>query len=119
MSNQTYASAVRSATFTGDDNKKVPGNKGCTVVLNVTAVPTVDTVTLSIQGKDPASGTYFTLLSAVARVAAGQDVLTIYPGQTESANVDAATALPDIYRVVVTHSAGSAFTYSIGVIELP
>lgn len=118
MSNQSYASAVRNALFTGDDNKKVPGNKGCTVVFNVTAVPGVDTVTLTIEGKDPVSGVYFTLLTAAARVATGTDVLTVYPGVTETANVDFSGILPDTYRVRVIHSAGTNFTYSIGVTEL-
>lgn len=118
MSNQSYASAVRSATFVGDDNKKVPGNHGCLVILNVTAVPGVDTVTLSIEGKDPVSGVYYTVLAAAARSATGQDVLQVQPGGAVTANVSANASVPDTYRVKVTHSAGSAFTYSVSVTEL-
>lgn len=119
MSNQTYPSAVRNATFTGDDNRKVPGNRGCKAILVVSAVPGIDTVQLVIEGKDPASGTYFTILSAAARAGAGTDVLTVLPGVTVTANVSAADELPDVYRARVVHSAGTNFTYSLSITELP
>jgi len=118
MSNQSYASAVRSATFVGDDNKKVPGNHGCIAILNVSAVPGVDTVQLVIEGKDPVSGAYYTVLSAAARVATGTDVLQVQPGGPVTANVSANASLPDTYRIKVTHSAGSNFNYSVSVTEL-
>jgi hypothetical protein len=118
MSNQSYPSAVRAATLVGDDNKKIPGNRGLKAILNVTAVPGVDTVQLVIEGKDPVSGVYFTVLQAAARAGAGTDVLTVYPGITVTANVSAADLLPDTYRVRVVHSAGTNFTYSVSVTEL-
>lgn len=118
MSNQTYASAARTATFAGDDNKKVPGNRGVKAVLDVTVVPGIDTVTLIIEGKDQASGKYFTILSAAARVATGTDVLTIYPGIAVAVNVSASDTLPDIYRARVAHSAATSFTYSLSLTEL-
>ena len=119
VSNQKYASAVRNATFTGDDNTKAPGNRGVKVTLDVTAVPGTDTVQLVIEEKDAVSGKYVQVLAAVARVATGTDQIVVYPGVTETANVDTSNVLPDIYRVRVLHSAGSNFTYSIGVVELP
>lgn len=118
MSNQSYASAVRLATFVGDDNRKVPGNRGVKAVLNVTAVPGVDTVQLVIEGKDPTSGTYYTVLQAAARVGAGQDVLTVAPGVVATANVSVPDELPDVYRARVVHSAGTNFTYSLSLAEL-
>jgi hypothetical protein len=118
MSNQRFASAVRSANFIGDDNVKVPGNRGVKAVLDVTAVPGVDTVQLVIEGKDPLSGKYYTVLQAAARVAVGTDVLTIAPGIAVTANVSAADELPDVYRARVVHSAGTNFTYSLSLAEL-
>lgn len=118
MSNQSYASAVRSATFVGDDNRKVPGNHGVKAVLDVTAVPGVDTVQLVIEGKDATSGKYYTILQAAARVATGTDVLTVYPGNAVTANVSASDVLPDVYRARVVHSAGTNFTYSLSLVEL-
>ena len=118
MSNQIYPSAVRSATFTGDDNREVPGSWGAEVALNVTSVPGTDTVQLVVEGRDPASGQYYPILSAAARAAVGMDVLTISPGVTAVANVSAADVLPDTYRARVVHSAGTPFTYSLSVTEL-
>ncbi len=118
MSNQRYTSAARTATLTGDDNTKVPGSHGCIVVLVVTAVPTIETVTLSIEGKDPVSGTYYTILAAAARVATGTDTLQVQPGGAVTANVSANASLPDVYRIKVTHSASGSFTYSVSVTEL-
>jgi hypothetical protein len=119
MSNQSYASAARTATFTGDDNRKVPGSRGVKAVLDVTAVPGVDTVQLVIENKDPASGKYVQVLAAAARVATGTDTLTVYPGGAVTANVSANDALADIYRARVIHSAGTSFTYSLSLTELP
>ena len=118
MSNQIFPSAVRAATLTGDDNRKVPGNKGVKAVLDVTAVPGVDTVQLVIENKDPASGKYVQVLAAAARAATGTDTLTIYPGETVAANVSANDIIADVYRVRVVHSAGTNFTYSVSVTEL-
>lgn len=117
MSNQKYPSAVHTATFVGDDNRKVPGSIGCKVTLAVTVVPGVDTVQAVIEGKDEVSGTYYAILSSVAGAGLGAVVLTVHPGVTPAANVAVADALPDVYRVRVVHSAGSSFTYSVGVVE--
>lgn len=118
MSNQSFASAVRSATLVGDDNKKVSGNHGLVAILNVTAVPGVDTVQLVIEGKDPVSGVYYTILSSTARVAAGTDVLRVLPGIAVTANQTASDVLPDTYRARVVHSAGTNFTYSLSIVEV-
>ena len=118
MSNQSFVSAVRNASFVGDDNVKVSDKHGCKVILDVTSVPTIDTVQLIIEGKDKLSGKYWTILSAAARVAVGTDILTVLPGIAVTANVSASDALPDVYRARVVHSAGSNFTYSLAVVEL-
>ena len=118
MSNQAYASAVRAATLVGDDNKKVPGSRGVKAVLNVTAVPGVDTVQLVIENKDPVSGVYTQVLAAVARAGAGADTLTVQPGGPVTANVAANDQVADTYRIRVVHSAGTNFTYSVSVTEL-
>jgi hypothetical protein len=118
MSNQAFASAVRAATLTGDDNKKVPGANGVKATISVTAVPGVDTVQLVIETKDRVSGTYKQLLAAAARAGAGVDVLTVYPGIAVTANVSASDSIDDTYRIRVIHSAASNFTYSVGVTEL-
>lgn len=118
MSNQSYASAVRNATFVGDDNKKVAGNKGVKAVLDVTAVPGVETTQLVIENKDPVSGKYVQVLAEVASAAARTVTLTVYPGQAAAANSVANDSLADTYRARVIHSAGSNWTYSLSLSEL-
>jgi len=71
-------------------------------------------VTFTIKGKDPLSGKYYTLLASAAIVAASTVVLRVYPGLTAVANLVASDVLPLDWRVEVTHSAGSNFTYSVG-----
>jgi hypothetical protein len=118
MSHQNYASAVRNATLVGADNKKVPGASGVKAVLDVTAVPGVDTVQLVLEQKDPVSGKYVQMLAGVAGAGIRTDVLTIYPGVAVAANVSASDILPDDYRFRVVHSAGTNFTYSVRLTEL-
>jgi predicted Zn-dependent protease with MMP-like domain len=119
MSNQKFQSAVRAATFAGDDNVRSPGNRGILAVLDVTGVPGVDTVQLVVERKFALSGKYVQVLAAAARAGAGTDVLTVYPGAIAVANVTANDVMSDIYRVRVVHSAATNFTYSVEVIELP
>lgn len=105
------ASAARTATVTTD---VVKGSKYCGVqaYLIVTAVPTVETLTFSIQGKDVA-GNYYTLLAGTASATTGTVPLTLFPGATAAANVTANNCLPDVWALKVTHSASGSFTYSV------
>lgn len=107
------ASAVRAATNNSEDQKNRDA-KGLHLIIDMTAVPGVDTVTFTIQGKDPLSGKYYTLLASAAIVAASTVVLKVYPGLTAAANLVASDVLPADWRVLATHSAGSNFTYSVG-----
>lgn len=105
------ASAARTATTTVDI---VKGSKYCGVqaYLIVTAVPTVETLTFSIQGKD-AAGNYYTLLAGAASATTGTVPLTLFPAATVTANVSANNCLPDVWALKVTHSASGSFTYSV------
>lgn len=107
------ASAVRAATNNSADQKNL-NYRGLHLIIDVTAVPGVDTVTFTIQGKDPLSGKYYTILASAAIAAAGTTVLKVYPGLTAAANAVANDVLPEDWRVAVTHSAASNFTYSVG-----
>lgn len=87
--------------------------KGITVVYNVTAI-TAGSITITIQGKDTASGGYFTLLasSAVAGTTASPVPLTIYPGLTIAANSVSNGILPAFFRVVAAVTTGPC-TYTV------
>lgn len=108
-----YESAVRAATVTsGDVANDV--YRGIHLIVDVTAVPGGDTITPKIQGKDVTSGKYYDILVGAAISSTGTNVLKVYPGIGASANAAASDMLPRVWRVVVTHSAGTNFTYSVG-----
>lgn len=83
--------------------------RGVVVGINVT-VATAETLTINIQGKDAASGVYYTLLSSTALAITGFTALTLYPGATTTANVSISGVLPRTWRVqaVVTGTSVSA-----------
>jgi len=109
------ASAARTTSANGADRTNQTC-RGFKLVIDMTAVPGVDTVTFTVQGKDPASGKYYTLLASGAIVAASTVVLSLYPALTAAANAVANDILPRTFRVITTHSAASSFTYSVGMI---
>jgi len=90
-----------------------PCGRGVKVFANVSAIGT-GSVTFSIQAKDPASGTYSTILSSAAIVANGMTVLTVYPGLPATANVSANDVLPRQWRVVATANNANPVNYTVG-----
>lgn len=75
--------------------------RGVKVVINISAITgTGPTYTVTIQGKDVASGQYYTLLASAALNATGTTVLTVFPGAPASANVSANDALPANWRII-------------------
>lgn len=106
-------SAVRAAASNSQDQFNLDG-RGLILVLDITVVPGVDTITPTIQGKDPASGKYFTILAGAAQVGVATVILRVYPGLVVAANLAANDILPVIWRLAMVHSAGSNFTYSVG-----
>lgn len=105
--------AVRAATNNSAEQTNLT-YRGVHVVVDVTAVPGIDTVTPKIQGHDAVSGKYYDLLVGAPIVATGTVVLKLYPGITAAANLAVSDVLPPVWRVVMTHSAASNFTYSVG-----
>ena len=104
------SSAVRAATTNSADQTNYDC-RGVHLIVDVTVVPGVDTVTPKIQGM--ANGIYYDILVGSAISATGTTVLKVYPGIAASANVSASDALPLQWRVVMTHSAATDFTYSV------
>lgn len=115
MANENFvvlASAVRAATNSSavKDNY---AHRGGHFIIDVTVVPGTDTVTPKIEGYDPRSGKYYTILEGAAIVATGTTILKVYPGIGAVANGAASDVLPPAWRVTMTHSAASDFTYSV------
>lgn len=92
-------SAARTASGVSADQVNSVG-RGVQLVVDVTAISgTSPTFTVTVEGKDPASDKYYTLLTSAALSAVGTTVLTVYPGVTAAANVAASQALPRTWRV--------------------
>lgn len=104
------ASAVTTGQ-TGTDQTNYNA-KGLVVVLNMTSVGT-GSQTLTIQGKDPATGQYYTILAGAAVVTNSVNVYRAYPGLTASANAIANDVLPRSWRVITTANNANVTTFKI------
>lgn len=102
-------SAVRSATVDTAVQTNHNG-RGLVAYLNVSAVPGVDTVTLSILAIDPVSGNAKTLGATAAISAVSLTLLALYPGLAGSS---LNFALPRSFALRVQHAGAGAFTYSL------
>jgi hypothetical protein len=86
--------------------------RGIKVVLDITTISSA-TVTVTISGKDQASGKYYTLLASAGKTGTGTTVLTVYPGLTAATNVTASDVVPGTYKVSWTVTGGTA-TFTVG-----
>lgn len=105
-------SVARTITQTSDDFRNV-SSRGIHVVLDMTVVGT-GSVTLTIQGKDVASGKYYTLLAGAAVTTNSTNVYKVGPALTAAANAVANDIVPAVFRLLVTANNANAATYSVG-----
>lgn len=78
-----------------------PGGRGIKLFINTGAFGAgFSAITVTIQGKDPVSGQYYTILTSAALTASAfQPVLSAYPGLAVTANVSVNDVLPKTWRV--------------------
>ncbi len=83
--------------------------RGGIFIVDLTTMTTA-TVTVTIEGKDAASGKYYTLLAGAAQTGTGTIEMVVYPGVVVAANTAANSPLPLTWRVtvVVANNAGTA-----------
>jgi len=74
-----------------------------------------NTVAFTLQGKDIASGKYYTILESAVLTAVATTILKVYPNFTASANLIAKDCLPQDFRVIATNTNDSSITYSVGI----
>jgi len=108
-----FASQARTATENGADQTG-SNALGLHLVIDVTSVTLTPSVVFTIQGKDAASGKYYTILASAAITGTGTTVLRVYPGLAAAANTVANDVLPDTWRVIATHGDADSITYSVG-----
>lgn len=121
---EALASGARTATTNSGDLTN-PGAKGALIMVDVTAFAATPDVDLSIQAKDPSSGSYVTLCTATASITdvTGVDmyVYLIRPGDlvVPGAGTEILEMwelpLPRTWRILMTHNDADSLTYSIGV----
>lgn len=111
------SSAARTTAQTSQDFQN-NGGRGLAVVVDITTVVDSPSLTVTIQGKDEASGKYYTLLASAALTGTGTTRYRIYPGLTADANVVASDVLPRTWRVTVAVADADSATYSIGAVIL-
>jgi hypothetical protein len=94
---------VAASVSTDSGDLSNPYARGLTVVVDITALGgTTPTLTVTIEGKDPLSGKYYTLLASTALNAVATTVLKVYPTIPAVANASAQAPLPKTYRVRAT-----------------
>lgn len=109
-------SAARTVSANGPD-LVAPSAERVIVWLNVTAVSgTTPTLDVAIQGKDPVSGAYVTLLSFAQATGTGAQVAAL-GAEADKATAPLASAfpVPRVLRVVTTIGGTTPnFTFSVG-----
>ena len=111
---QRIAESV-SRTVTETFEEEFNGAVAAQFIVDITAgAGAGDTVTITIDGYDPASKTWYNLLTGVALIANATTVYRVGLDYTAAANVTAVDFLPKRYRVVATKNNATAITFSIG-----
>lgn len=106
--------------YTADSNVivKQNGHKYCHLVIDITEF-TAGSLTVTIQGFDPASGKKYTILASAALAAVATTVLKVGPALTAAANLVANDALPHEINVFFDHADATSITYSAGLSLMP
>lgn len=96
----TLTAASASGNGADQDNSWFSGVQ---LLVKITAISgTTPTITFIVEGKDPASGDYYAILTSAALNAVASTLLTIYPGATVAANTAVSSPLPKTWRVRYT-----------------
>ena len=112
--NFTALNVVGATTTQTTQDMKNEWGCGAEIYLNVSSAGT-GSITLTVQGKDPTSGTYYTVLAGAAVTSNGLVRYQIFPGAATTANVSVNDLMPYTYRLIVTANNANPVTYSVGV----
>lgn len=98
--NRKLADLVAAAVGANSNDVENQLGSSLILVIDITALTgTTPTLTVTIQGKDPHSGKYYTILASAALNATGTTVLRVFPSATAAANLAANDIMPRIWRV--------------------
>lgn len=107
------ASAAHTTTQTSADLLNYNGLSMLDLILDVTT-PGTGSITVTINGKDPASGKYYLLLGGAAVTTTTTNRYRVGPYLAAVANSIAQDVLPRVFQVVVTANNANSMTYSVG-----
>lgn len=107
------ASAARTTTQTSADLVNYNGASFLDIILDMTTVGT-GSVTMTVNGKDTASGKYYLLLSGAAVTTNVTNVYRVGVGLTAAANSIANLPVPRTFQIVITANNANSATYSVG-----
>jgi hypothetical protein len=114
--NTDNLTAITSGTYTSNQTSSDLTNytaKGVVVFISPGTVTGV-TATVTIRGKDPVSGNYYNILQSATIATNTFQTLTVYPGNTVTANVSASTVLPKTWDIQLSGTGwGSITTLSV------
>lgn len=108
-----FLSAARVASENGADQSNRFA-KGIIFTVDMTAVTATGSIVFTLQGKDPVSGKWYTILASAAVTAVATTTYTVFPGAPATANVSANFQLPKTWRLIATAANGVSMTYSVG-----
>lgn len=105
-------SLSRTTTQTSADLANLLGTN-LVVILDMTIVGT-GSVTVTINGKDSASGKYYNLLTGAAITTNSTNRYIVGSNATAVANSAAKDYLPPVFQIVVTANNANTATYTVG-----
>lgn len=112
---ETWLPSVSRTTTQTSPDIDTRGHRHLIVTLDVTAVGAGPSVTLTINGKDAASGKYRLILAGAAVTTAVTNTYKVTQGVVAAAaNVSAVDVLPQFIQFVLTANNANAGTYSCG-----
>lgn len=120
-------SAARTATTVTDEVQAAVGSRGVLIYLNLSVRGAAETITPTIQIKDPVTNTWIAYAALTATAAVGEYAWLVGPyatgAGTATAGKDAGIALvavpmPSRWRLSLVHSGSTAHTYSVAVEDL-
>lgn len=109
-----FSSAARTAIATSKDISNHEGAIGLVLTIDATAAANTPSVTFTIEGKDPTSGKYYTILTSAAITGIGTTTLRVHPDLTAATNTVAKDMLPAVWRVKTAVADTDSLTYSVG-----
>lgn len=115
---EILASAARTSTTVSGDISN-PHARGGHIIVDVSDIVDDPTMIMFVQGKDPVSGNYYSILQTIIINVVDTYLFKVYPGITDVPGYATPDILPDVFRVLMLHLGSDSTTYSVSVLLNP